>query len=114
MECKICVKAYCQSSKPQALSCGHSLCENCLNKLKSQDTSIKCPFDRLLIEYSNPNYQLMQRIGITTELTTIPKFSQILIEENLCPLQHLLILSEGNNSIRIKCNDCYKIYKTSS
>ncbi|KAF1764453.1 hypothetical protein GCK72_004401 [Caenorhabditis remanei] len=48
MDCKICFRKYDEKKQkmtPRVLSCGHTMCEYCCKKLKS-DRQIICPFDR--------------------------------------------------------------------
>jgi len=48
LECRICQDSFClQGEKvPRLLSCGHSVCHDCLCKLQSQGELLLCPFDR--------------------------------------------------------------------
>ncbi|XP_065657634.1 E3 ubiquitin-protein ligase TRIM23 [Hydra vulgaris] len=47
LECRICDDLFAQHGEkvPRVLSCGHSICHECLSKLQNE-TVVQCPFDR--------------------------------------------------------------------
>jgi len=60
MNCKICFENYdLNEHKPMiAIPCGHSLCSQCLIKIKHQTLDV-CPTCRVQITLERPNYALI-------------------------------------------------------
>ena len=112
MECKICVKAYCQLNQPQVLLCGHTICQECLFNLKSSTS--RCPFDRLIIKLANPNYQLMQFLNAQNKSPVFIFNHLSAFNDPLCPSKHLLYLTKNPDKSIIKCNKCSQLFSNSS
>lgn len=79
MSCKICFNNYDHSKhKPYQLSCPHTYCINCLNKLKSN----KCPVCNLKIVNKNPNIALLELIAESEYDNLKKNLSKNIIEIN--------------------------------
>ncbi len=53
--CPICCNEYNElKNKPICISCGHTICQECLYKLNTNN-SIMCPIDKKKINFTNPN-----------------------------------------------------------
>lgn len=55
LNCSHCCNDYSDDNPPRMLSCGHTFCERCLGQLVIDDearTSIRCPEDQSIIEFS--------------------------------------------------------------
>jgi hypothetical protein len=88
MSCKICFNNYDHSKhKPYQLSCPHTYCINCLNKLKSN----KCPACNLKIVNKNPNIALL-------ELITESEYDNL--KRNLS--KNLIEINNSKNSLAFK------------
>ena len=112
MECKICTKAYCQENQPQVLLCGHTLCQICLSTIRALNGT--CPFDRTAITISSPNFQLMQLINSQTLPRVFSEHPSSIINRELCPMKHALLLTENRNFHKVRCNLCQGVSRQSS
>jgi hypothetical protein len=88
MSCKICFNNYDHSKhKPYQLSCPHTYCINCLNKLKSN----KCPACNLKIVNKNPNIAVL-------ELITESEYDNL--KKNLT--KNIIEINNSKNSLALK------------
>ena len=47
VSCPICFEEYSRTYMPVTLQCGHSICRECVRKLKKSKDFIRCPIDKL-------------------------------------------------------------------
>lgn len=112
MECKICSKPYGPQNLPYVLICGHTLCHICLGHIK--ENNCKCPFDRIDITLSSPNYQLMQLINFQNNSNIFLQDFNPHKAHELCPENHKLLLTDVTQGLIVKCNLCQKMNRRSS
>lgn len=67
LNCPICEHKYSETIIiPKNLPCGHTICQECINRIHNQQTSLlmKCPFDRIEFEFQNfpTSYTILQTI----------------------------------------------------
>ena len=61
--CLICMESYSQKNKPLILTCGHSICESCYNKISK--TTKECPSCKVPFKNFTPptNFQLLEIVN---------------------------------------------------
>lgn len=89
LDCPICFEAYGSSVNiPMVLSCGHTLCENCVGKNRRAGDKVLCPFDSSIWTVTK-NFALLQ-----------------ILELEIQPRQHATILSASGAGTQQQCDIC--------
>lgn len=102
LECSICVHVYIDND-PRILSCQHTFCFKCLEKLAGGKTCIPCPECRQ--SYQIPNNDVKK---IPKNLTCMKIMNGISVHKNVCKKHgqegSLFCLNHNESNI---CSDCF-------
>ncbi|XP_057298979.1 E3 ubiquitin-protein ligase TRIM23-like [Hydractinia symbiolongicarpus] len=90
LECRICEDIFTlQGDKvPRLLSCGHSVCHECLSKIQTHDLVIQCPFDRMPTQMGDSgiwglkkNFALLELLERISQNKEESGFSELTVDE---------------------------------
>lgn len=96
LNCGICLESYSKARVPLVLQCGHTFCSTCLTRIKSCQSSLKCPIDRQI------DYRLLSEIRPNIILSQLVDYHFANISSK-CPIH-------SNKTSKFLCFDCNSQY----